>query len=401
MISAEKNLMLTRVGRGTEMGELLRRYWWPIAPELELRERGVKAIRLLGEDLVLYRSGDGEYGLIARRCPHRQMDLEHGLVEERGLRCPYHGWMFDKTGECIEQPFESVCRDAAGSARKLRTQAYPVQSRAGLLWAYLGPEPVPCLADWDRYYDRGYKQVMFTTLPCNWLQCQENSIDPVHFEWLHEYWDCRRRGEPDRRRRHINIGFDEFEYGFIYRRIYEGGSEQDESWRIGRVLLWPNGLFVGGFDWTIPIDDNNTLRIRWTIHPLPGDRPFEQAAIPYFHAPAIDAETGRMHTAAGTNQDYVAMVSQGVLTDRTKEHLGASDRGIVMMRKRLQMDLEAIARGEDPKAVLRDAARNVRMPLPCMSSERRTPARVRPEPIVGQPRSILDELERVWAEHSI
>src|SRR5262249_29870616 len=162
----------------------------------------------------------------------------------------------------------------------------------------------------------------------------------------------------------------------IYRRIVEGKTDADEPWTVGRVCLWPNGLFVGGFDWTVPVDDGSTLRIRWTVHPLPGQEPFEQATIPYWYSPLVDPETGD----CGTNQDYVAMVSQGRVSDRTREHLGWSDRGVVMMRKRLLADLEAVAAGNDPKAVVRDEEKNKRIPLPCQSAQRCPPPQVIAEP---------------------
>jgi 5,5'-dehydrodivanillate O-demethylase len=381
------------------MGELLRRYWWPVAPQAELDERPTKAVRLMGEDLVLYRDKRGHYGLVGRFCPHRGASLVYGMVEECGLRCSYHGWMFNEEGLCTDQPFERTMRRKS-SSRELRIAAYAVGVQAGILWAYLGPKPIPCLPDWDAYHARGYKQVMLTELPCNWLQCQENSIDPVHFEWLHHNWTYHQRGDGQRGPRHLKIRFDETEYGFVYRRVVEGTTEEDEPWTVGRVCLWPNGLFVGGFDWTVPIDDGHTLRIRWSVHPLPGSDPFEQATVPYWYGPLVNGETGEWHTTFGTNQDYVAMVSQGRVSDRTREHLGWSDRGVVMMRKRFLADLEAIAAGDDPKAVFRDHERNKRMPLPCMSAQRHLPSHVVPEPLAGQPQAILDEMKHLWTKYS-
>jgi 5,5'-dehydrodivanillate O-demethylase len=322
------------------------------------------------------------------------------MTESDGIRCSYHGWKFNEHGECIDQPFECAVRPQGRFMQSVTIKAYRVESKAGLIWAYLGREPAPCLLDWEAYEHRGYKQLMFTTLPCNWLQCQENSIDPVHFEWLHENWSRHQRGEWRRGPTHVRIAFEEFEYGFVYRRLLDGVDDSHEMWAVGRVCLWPNALYVGGFDWTVPMDDHNTLRVRWSLHPLPGDKPFSQERIPYWYSPLVDAETGDLYTTHGTNQDYVAMVSQGRVADRTKELLGQSDRGIILMRKQFLRDLGVVAAGGDPKGLLRDAARNVRLPLPCMSAERAVPKQVRPETLAGQPREILEELRQAWNSHS-
>jgi 5,5'-dehydrodivanillate O-demethylase len=208
------------------MGELLRRYWHPVAGAAEFSQQTVKAVRILGEDLALYRDKSGNYGLVDRHCPHRRADLTYGFVEERGLRCNYHGWLFDHTGLCLHQPFEETRHPEGSFKDKVRVKAYQVQEKAGLLWVYLGPRPAPLLPDWDRYYSRGFKQIAISEVPCNWFQCQENSIDPVHFEWLHDNWSRVLRGEDGSRApAHQRLGFDEFDYGFVYRRIREDTTE--------------------------------------------------------------------------------------------------------------------------------------------------------------------------------
>src|SRR5712672_1339303 len=221
MLSAEKNRMLTQVGPGTTMGELLRRYWHPVAAVSEIEKSAIKPVRLMGEDLVVYRDLSGTYGLIARHCRHRAADLAYGYVEQCGLRCHYHGWVYDESGRCVEQPFEEKFDPQGRLKKRIRTAAYPVQAKAGLLWAYLGPEPAPLLPNWEPFsWKNGFVQVVFAEVPCNWLQCQENSIDPLHFEWMHMNWSVRledRLGPYSPT--HLKLEFEEFDYGFTYKRL--------------------------------------------------------------------------------------------------------------------------------------------------------------------------------------
>jgi 5,5'-dehydrodivanillate O-demethylase len=368
MLSQQDNEKLVRVGPGTPMGELLRRYWMPIGALTEFDETSVKPIRLLGEDLTLYKDLAGVYGLIDRRCGHRRADLSYGYVESCGLRCNYHGWLFDRTGRCVEQPYDDVAAPQARFKDKVRIKSYPVAEKAGLIWAYLGPEPAPLLPDWEPFaWKNGFCQIVFAEVPCNWFQCQENSIDPVHFEWMHMNWDVRLRGELEPYSpKHLKVEFDEFEYGFVYRRLREGMTESDPLWTIGRVCLWPNALFTGShFEWRVPMDDENTLSVTWAFERVPkGREPYEQGPIPSWRGPIQDASTGRWLTSHVMNQDFVAWVGQGRVADRTKEHLSQSDRGIVMLRKRFFEEIERVSRDEDPKGVIRDAKLNENVPLP-------------------------------------
>ena len=135
MLSAERNHTLTRVGPGTPMGNLLRRYWMPVAGVAEFDEQAIKPLRLMGEDLVLYKDLGGSFGLVDRRCPHRRADLAYGFVEPCGLRCNYHGWMFNGAGQCIEQPFEDIANPQANYKDSIRIKSYPVQCKAGMVWA--------------------------------------------------------------------------------------------------------------------------------------------------------------------------------------------------------------------------------------------------------------------------
>ena len=367
MLAHDKNEALTRVGPGTPMGEVLRRHWHPIAGIDELDKNPIKPVRLLGEDLVLYKDLSGNYGLLERHCAHRRADLSYGMVEETGLRCHYHGWQFDHSGQCTHQPFEEMVDPSARLRQRIKLQAYRVLPKAGMLWAYLGPLPAPELPDWEPFsWKNGFVQVVFANVPCNWLQAQENSIDPVHFEWMHFNWGRRLHGNYNEYApRHVKIDFEEFDYGFIYKRITEDTDENDPLWKIGRVCLWPNAFFLGDhFEWRVPVDDENMLSVTWSFIRLPQEsEPYEQDVIPSWYSPIKDSN-GRWISTHIINQDIVAWVGQGRITDRTRENLGASDRGVALLRRRLLEDIDAVAKGCDPKGVIRDPAANHRIFLP-------------------------------------
>ena len=368
MLNAERNRTLTQVGPGTAMGALLRRYWMPVAGVSEFDQAAIKPLRLLGEDLVLYKDLGGNFGLVDRRCAHRRADLSYGFVEHRGLRCNYHGWLYDQHGQCTEQPFEDIANPKANYKEQIAIKAYPVQQKGGMVWAYLGPQPAPLLPDWEPFsWPNGFAQVVISELPCNWLQCQENSIDPVHFEWMHANWKVRQSGAtgpyaPS----HVKVGFEEFEFGLTYKRVREDTSEADPLWTVGRVCLWPNAFFLGDhFEWRVPIDDEHTLSITWAYTRVPKEaEPYVQQAIPTWHGPIKELLTGRWITSHVMNQDFVAWAGQGVIADRAEEHLATSDGGIVMLRKKLFEDLRAIGEGRDPRALIRDPARDQRVALP-------------------------------------
>src|SRR6201986_4835730 len=184
MITPAMNERLTRVGPGTPCGELMRRYWLPVAPFAQLLENPVRKVRLLGEDLVLYRDRRGTLGLIGDRCLHRRVDLQFGIPDACGLRCPYHGWMYDAPGPgtCPERPLEAQPPRAIN--RKL--PGYPVQELGGLVFAYLGPQPAPALPRWDLFvWPNAVRQIGIMHIDCNWLQCHENTGDPTHSAWAH------------------------------------------------------------------------------------------------------------------------------------------------------------------------------------------------------------------------
>src|SRR5881628_706825 len=138
MLKPEQNRTLMEVGAGTLMGDLLRRYWLPFGAVGELDQQPTKSVRLLGEDLVVYKDKSGTYGLVDRHCPHRRADLSYGFVEDCGIRCNYHGWLYDQTGQCIAQPYEDTAHPEVNLKAKIKMTAYPVEAKGGLLWAYLG-----------------------------------------------------------------------------------------------------------------------------------------------------------------------------------------------------------------------------------------------------------------------
>ena len=372
-MNESENRIFTSTGAGTPMGDLMRRYWHPIAAVTQMDEVDTKAMRLMGEDLVLYKDLSGGYGLVERKCAHRRADLSYGFVEEHGIRCNYHGWLYDASGRCTEQPFEETANPNTAHKDRIRIKSYKVGAHAGLLWAYMGPEPAPLVPNWEPFtWKNGFVQIVISEVPCNWFQCQENSIDPVHFEWMHDNWGLRLKGKlGETAPRHLKIDFEESDYGIQYKRVREGGDEKHPLWIVGRVCLWPNTLFTGNhFEWRVPIDDETTLSVGWFFSRVPKDRePYVQGPIPSWTSPVRDEKTGRWITSHIMNQDFVAWVGQGTVADRTQEHLGLSDRGIVMMRRRFLSDLEVIAKGGDPKAIVRDPKVNECVGLPIAARE--------------------------------
>jgi len=370
MLSQDTQETLTRVGPGTPMGELLRRYWYPITAESEIGNGGVRRVRLLGEDLVLFRDQEGRLGLISTRCPHRGASLGYGYVDGNGLRCPYHGWQFDVDGRCIDIP---------GTARKAVRErvcvpAYRAQALGGLVFAYIGPAPAPLLPRYDLYVWEGVlRDIGHAMLPCNWLQIMENSVDPVHLEWLHGEFANRLaddgEGPSAYRRRHTRIGFDRFEHGIIKRRVLEGGSEQDDDWRVGHPLVFPVTLRVGtrgqyGFQIRVPVDDTTTWHLwYWCLRPPEGGSAPIQESIPFYEIPWRDADGEyRLDYIAG--QDIMTWVTQGPIADRTREQLVESDRGVAMLRRLLLEQVDRVRSGLDPIGVIRNPARNEIIPLP-------------------------------------
>ncbi|HSL34132.1 MAG TPA: Rieske 2Fe-2S domain-containing protein [Candidatus Limnocylindrales bacterium] len=372
MLSEERNRILTQVGRGTPFGELLRRYWYPVAFTADLEDFPVRKTRLLGQDLVVFRLEDGSFGLLDEQCPHRRASLAYGVAEPEGVRCGYHGWLFDREGRCLEQPAEpadSTFRD------RIEIGAYPARELGGLVWGYLGPAPAPELPDYGIFgWDDVVRDAGWAMLPVNFFQIMENAVDPTHVEWLHGRYANfirTRQGLPSAltfTRRHTKIAFDPFEHGIIKRRLYEGQSEEADDWKIGHPLVFPYMMFVGGgahrqMQIRVPIDDTTTWFILYSTHKPDGAAIEPAARFPNYEVPWLD-EHGRHRVDYVEGQDIMAWVTQGATPDRTQEHLGKGDTGVILLRKMTFENIDKVARGEDPLAVIRDPAAARAMDLP-------------------------------------
>ncbi len=383
MLSVDENKRLTSIMPGTPMGELFRRYWHPVAASVEMDDRPTKSLRILGEDLVLYKDRSGTLGLIDRLCPHRRVDLSYGIPEENGLRCMYHGWMYDETGQCIEQPFEETVHPDGRFKEKVKVKAYKVQELAGMIFAYMGPEPAPLLPRWEPFqWENGWSDIGTIELPCNWLQCMENSLDPVHLEWLHGYWGVWQQKQaaaavgkseadtfPTIPQPHKKIGFDVFDYGVIKRRVTGNTDESHGDWVVGHPILFPQVLFVGSMtscslQYRIPVDDDNTKHMTWYFFKAaPGQTAEPQEKIPHWTVPLFESD-GRLIADLVNHQDFVAWVTQGTNADRSREKLGESDKGVILYRKLLRDQMDIVADGGEPMGIVRDPEVNENIELP-------------------------------------
>ena len=377
MESAKQNKLLTEVGKGTPMGNLMRRYWQPIGALVDLDNKWTRRIRLLGEDLVLFKDRQGRLGLIAEQCPHRRASFAHGIPTQDGIRCPYHGWEYNAQGKCINQPNE---QDKCAFRDKVSTDAYPVEEMGGMLWAYMGPQPQPLLPRWDGFVAEGTIRIMGRTiLPINWLQIMENSLDPVHTEWLHgHHYEFLKEQEGVKvaiSARHLKIDFKEFEYGMTKHRLLEGHSEDGDDWKVGHPIVFPNMLAVGNgdeksryysFQMRVPVDDTHTMHLWFNAYVPPKGVEVPQHLLEKVHTyevPFMDAD-GEYIVDNVDGQDMMAWISQGPIADRTQENLGATDKGVVMYRRMLKREMDKVQAGIDPMGLVRDSARNQCIDLP-------------------------------------
>src|SRR5258708_11002086 len=265
MLTSAENEMLTRVSAGQPAGELLRRYWLPVGVACELSaENPTQLVRILGETLVLFRDKRGRVGLLDDRCSHRGASLCYGRVEERGISCAYHGWLFDTQGNILETPPER--NDAI--INSVTHLAYPLRKYVGLLWAYLGPEPVPELPPYDTLVRRDGERriVIHPVLDCNWFQAMENSVDPAHLQILHQEFIGRGRQPLNTTRGFTDDVADTDFYvtpiGIMKKRTYKTGAVDEHP------LVFPNILRQGfSPQIRVPMDDTHTAHIHVMFEP--------------------------------------------------------------------------------------------------------------------------------------
>src|SRR5713226_2049985 len=365
MLTRDENELLTRVERGTPAGELLRRYWHPVAVAGELTEKEpIRAVKILGEELVFYRDKKGRYGLVGEHCPHRLASLAFGRVDDEGIRCPYHGWKFDGTGKCLEQPAEPP-----GSTFKERIKhiAYPVEYLGGLLYAYLGPPPVPLLPRWDvLVWENGKRWIVKeSVIDCNWLQPMENSVDPSHLYWLHG--DTAHLA-PRVKKYAEQHDFIRFEFGIKKRRTTLPIATGEAPMVDEHPLLFPTTLrHVAPYEESkghrhnlqirVPVDDEHTQVFRVNFVPSDSEKSLADAEVP-FRFSQLKTGPGKYNMRMVSAQDSMAWETQGSVADRTGEHLGIGDEGIIALRKLLREQIERVQQGLDPIGIIRDPEKN-------------------------------------------
>jgi phenylpropionate dioxygenase-like ring-hydroxylating dioxygenase large terminal subunit len=396
MMSAAQNERLTRVGPGTPAGALLRRYWQPVALLDELQgERPLRPVRLMGQDFVLFRDDRGRLGMLDRDCPHRGADLAYGRLEGGGLRCPFHGWLFDVEGRLREAPAEP---DHSPLCQRLRQGAYPVLERAGAVWAYLGPGEPPPFPALDPFVAPDSHVFAFKGLiACNWLQAVEVGIDPAHASFLHRFFEDE---DPDAAygrqfrsasadstipmtrvmREHCRpqISVEQTDHGLRLTALREIDANRMHV-RITN-LVFPQAFVIPlSAEMTIlqvhvPVDDTHnywyafftsfgapvdkaTMRAqRLELYELPDYVPRLNRGNQWGFDPREQRE--RTYTGMGDDinvHDQWAVESQGPIQDRTREHLATSDRAIAANRRLLLRAIDTVAQGGTPPMVLAPA----------------------------------------------
>lgn len=351
---------LTHVGPGTPCGEYLRRFWQPVARSTDIQELP-KAVKIMDEDLVVFRDKSGRVGCLELHCSHRGTSLEFGRISERGIQCCYHGWVFDVDGAILETPTES-----ADSTLKERLfhGAYPTHEYNGLIFVYMGPpEKKPVFPIFDTYNVPGYRLVAGYPhiMPCNWLQLKENAADPMHIPILHQ----KISGHHFSGYRYDDEQLPELDWLETPLGMISGlvGRRGDVVWVRWSEWIRPNihqfhitesngDSVIGKFcppratRWHVPVDDTHTAIFDFqrlldsesdraeavlTSFGQRGDRPYEE-----------------QQRRPG---DYEAQVSQRPIAIHALEHLGASDRGVIMLRRILRDEIRAVRQGKDPKGV--------------------------------------------------
>jgi len=387
LISAEQNDFITRVGPGTPAGALLRRYWQPIALVEELEEkRPVRAVRLMGQDFVLFRDEKGELGLLDRDCPHRGADLAFGRLEDGGLRCPFHGWLFDVKGTCLETPAEP-----AGSklCTRIKQSAYPVVEKSGIIFAYIGEGEPPAFPAFDCFVAPDTHVFAFKGLfECNWLQALEVGIDPAHASYLHRFFQDESteasygkqfRGASNdsdmpitkvlREFDRPDIAVESADYGLRLTSLRKL-SEESTHVRVTNVVfpqafVIPMSSEMTISQWHVPVDDTHCYWYaiftsftgpvnkqqmrdqRLELYELPDYTSRKNKRNNYGYN--IDEQLNETYTGMGNDinvHDQWAIESQGPIQDRTREHLGTTDKGIIAYRRLLVSAIEATQAGQ-------------------------------------------------------
>ncbi len=392
MITKEENQLLTQVGPGTPAGELLRRYWQPVALSEEMPFGGAPlAVTILGENLVLFRDDKGRAGLLGLRCSHRGTDLSYGRVEDGGLRCLYHGWLYDIKGRCLEQPGEP----GGGEHRdSIRHPAYPCEEKAGVIFTYMGPGKAPLLPNYEFLgAPPDHRLVAKIFHECNYLQANEGNIDPIHLSYLHRFLENREeryRGVRGAEESHYNlVGRDlapsiELELTDFGVRIYTARKQPGDKvyLRVSYFILPNLSAFPGqtggeGYtvNWHVPIDDTHHWKYMFVFsREAPLDKTLIQRErselTPDFKLARNssnrflqDRESMKTKTYSGMGHgfqahDVFATSSQGAIQDRTQEHVVSSDKAIVAARKLMKKAIRDIQEGREPPHVIRTPSQN-------------------------------------------
>lgn len=386
MISQQLNDSLTKTGPGSEAGAVMRRYWQPAALLDELEgNRPVVPVRLLGEDLVLFRDSEGELGLIGRSCPHRGVDLCYGRLEDNGLRCPFHGWHFDRSGQCVEQPGEP---EGSKMHERIKNTAYPVVEKNGIIFAYMGPGEPPEFPNFDCFRAPRTHVFAFKGLwECNWLQALEVGIDPAHASFLHRFLQDEDPEESygkqfrdtaadtkipmtkllrDYPRPEITV--EETDYGMrlIALRHMENGKTHVRVTNqiFPEAISIPMSREMIITQWHVPVDDETCYWYsmftsfdkpvdkqlmrgqRLKEHDLPSYAPKKNARNNYGYN--AEEQGNLTYTGMGLDinvHDQWAVESMGRVQDRTDEHLGKTDVAIIKYRRMMRAAIESVKQG--------------------------------------------------------
>jgi phthalate 4,5-dioxygenase oxygenase subunit len=393
MLSKEQNELVTQTGPGTPGGKLLRSYWQPIATDAEMPLGGdPMPIRIMSEDLVLFRNTDDELGLIGLHCPHRGTDLSYGRVEDGGLRCLYHGWAFDIHGNCIDQPAEPEDKKFC---HKVRHTSYPVQQKGGVIWCYMGEGEAPLIPDFQFLACPEEQRMAFRVVQeCNWLQGLESSTDPAHTSYLHRLsappknansYDSRGDNRFFSDDIHPRLDIERTSYGcriYALRKMSTG-----ENYLRVNNYIYPAGTTPVGTDappvksyqgrWYVPVDDESHCRFEFIYrHDGALDKDFwrEQKGKAIGpdkrHVRRADNrylqdrdEQRRDDSFTGMGRyipahDAFAIETQGAIQDRRLEHLGSTDIVIIEVRKALLDAIKLMDDGKEAPGLLRDPKRN-------------------------------------------